>query len=157
MVTKYLSGRSDMILAVAVSFGVGFGLGYLIRDGKYEKITLDEDQPTEPTKREFKLVTVEADDSEDESKPLKNTAYLASKIKAQALIDAEKREQDAIKEVLIEEGTNYDDYDTVKDDHEYPVYPTGRPDPSDIQVSSSWDQEAENASRDGKDLSLIHI
>lgn len=43
----------------------------------------------------------------------------------------------------------------MRDDHEYPVYPTGQPDPSDIQLSTSWNQEAENANREGKDIYVI--
>lgn len=155
MVTKYFSGRSDLILTAAISLGVGFGLGYLVRDGKYEKITLDDDgvQPTDdqapiviPTK-----VIVRPDDE----KPQKQTEFLVSKIKAQAKIDAEKREQDAIRDILIEEGTNYHEYAPVRDDHDYPVYPTGRPNPDDIQVASGWDQEAENALRVDKDVYII--
>lgn len=155
-VLEFVSKNRQVIAASAASLVAGFGLGYMVRANKYEKVEIDEEgyiltRDGEEVPRQVTFSNPE--DGElifEDGKPVfvpnsiktADVIDIEAKVREQNRIDAEAREQKLIRDVFIEEGIPFDDYDTIIDDG-FPTYPSGKPDPRDIVPAPKPDDNPE--------------
>lgn len=171
---EFLFKNRTIILTSVASLATGFIAGYAVRASKYEKLTVDEDSgkifDANGDEFEVPVIKVSAKDLPPEwthdqiadALENKRKEEVERKVRQQELIDSTKREQDAIKKELREEGTPFEEYDTIKDDG-YEVYPTGKPNPADIKTPeladpvTDWDWGFEKQFRlEHPDIYVLH-